>query len=108
MTRNTEPDYIKIYTGVWRENNQIPEKWRPLFMELATRMAGAEPLTKSEADGGQLVYTREPYKTYICNALGIQSRQYQRGLADLCRCNAVKKVSRGVYQVNPQYAVRGK
>ena len=31
----------------------------------------------------------------------------QKGLKALCDCNAIKRIDRGVYQINPSYAVIG-
>jgi hypothetical protein len=53
------------------------------------------------------VYAGKPFSDDIQDVLGIGVRQYQKGLKVLCDCNALKKVSRGVYQVNPTYAGRG-
>ena len=30
-----------------------------------------------------------------------------QGLKALCKCNAIRKVGRGVYQINPSYAAKG-
>jgi hypothetical protein len=102
--KSKEPDYIKLYTNVWCEFNQIPIQWRTLFLELVSRMTycNAEDLKHS-----QLVYTGKPFNDDIANALGIGIRQYQKGIKSLCECNAIKKISRGVYQINPTYAGRG-
>jgi hypothetical protein len=104
IEKSKEPDYIKLYTRVWCEFNQIPTQWRTLFLELVSRMTycNSEDLSKS-----QLVCTGKPFSDDISNALGIGIRQYQKGIKCLCDCNAIKKVSRGVYQINPTYAGRG-
>ena len=36
-----------------------------------------------------------------------KTAMYQRGIKVLCKCNAIRKINRGVYQVNPQYAGKG-
>ena len=40
-------------------------------------------------------------------ALNWKDRMYQKGLKALCECEAIKKVGKGVYQINPRYAGRG-
>ena len=38
IERSSEPDYIKLYTKMWCEFNQIPNVYRPLFFELISNM----------------------------------------------------------------------
>lgn len=105
ISGSTEPDYIKLYTRMWCEFNGIPDKWRPLFMALVCRMGYAD--IKS-ASGGQTVYTIGSNATAIMADCGWSRRETMyRGLQALCDCNAIRKVGRGEYQINPQYAGRG-
>lgn len=105
IERSTEPDYIKLYTRLWCEFNGIPERYRPLFLELATRMSYCN---KTDLETSQTVYTGEPYATAICNALGWKQKDsLMKGLKALCSCGAIRKVNRAVYQINPSYAGRG-
>lgn len=105
LTRTGEPDYIKLYTKVWCEFNEIPLKWRSLFLELAMRMSYCN---SQELDESQLVCTGKPFSSTIMKALGWTSEStYKKGLKALCDCNAIRKVARGVYQINPSYAARG-
>jgi len=109
--RSMEPDYIKIYTDMWCEFNQIPVTWRPLFMQLVTRMSYCN-LPPEGGEGGQLVNTGKPWGDAICKALGWKvtgktNNQLMQGLRELCKCKAIKKINRGVYQINPQYAGKG-
>lgn len=105
VERSGEPDYIKLYTRMWCEFNGIPERFRPLFLELATRMSYAN---KADLSTSQTVYTGEPYATAICNALGWKQKDsLMKGLKALCNCGAIRKVNRAVYQINPSYAGRG-
>lgn len=102
---SAEPDFIKLYTKMWCEFNEIPDKYRPLFLELATRMTYCN---KSGLDRSQIVYTGEPFASAICEALGWKQKDsLMKGLRALCNCNAIKKVNRAVYQINPSYAGRG-
>lgn len=104
VERSTEPDYIKIYTKMWCEFNQIPLAYRDLFFELICNMTYCNA---SDLQHSQLVYTGRPWSDCIMQRLGWKRAMYQRGLAELCQCKAIKKISRGVYQINPSYAGRG-
>lgn len=104
--RSSEPDYIKIYTNMWCEANQIPLAYRELFLQLATRMSYANAENEDDL-GGQIVCTSGLYGEKIRAALGWKPNMYQKGLKALCDCHAIKRVRRGFYQINPAYAGRG-
>ena len=104
VERSTEPDFIKIYTKMWCEFNRIPDRVRPLFLELVTRMTYCNA---ADIANSQLVNTGRPWSSAIMKTLGIQSSTYKQYLRELCECNAIRKVNRGVYQINPAYAGRG-
>lgn len=104
IERSTEPDYIKLYTKMWCEFNNIPTAYRDLFYELAARMSYCNA---TDIDHSQLVNTGKPWADDIMHTLGWKRSMYQTGLRTLCRCGAIKQVARGVYQINPQYAGRG-
>lgn len=100
-----EPDFIKLYTAMWCEFNQIPLAYRPLFMELVARMTYCN---KENLERSQIVYIVEPLSSDICKTLGWTSKNsLAKGLKALCECDAIKRISRGVYQINPEYAGRG-
>lgn len=104
MHKNQEPDYIKIYTRMWCEFNSIPDVYRNLFLELATHMSYCR---SSDLASSQCVYTGKPFSDEIMARLGWKRAMYQRGLKVLTECGAIKKVARGVYQINPSYAGKG-
>lgn len=104
IQRNNEPDYIKLYTKMWCEFNDIPMAYRELFLQLVIRMTYCN---SADLGNSQLVNTGKPWSTSIMKALNWKDRMYQKGLKALCECKAIKKVGRGVYQINPQYAGRG-
>ncbi len=102
---STEPDYIKLYTKMWCEFNEIPITWRPLFLELVTRMTYCH---KGKLASSQIVYIGEPISTDICLILKWnQKDSLKQGLRALVKCGAIKRINRGVYQINPSYAGRG-
>lgn len=110
IERLQEPEYIKLYTKMWCVFNQVPVRYQPLFICLALRMQYCNAASK---EGGQLVNTGMPYREDICKQLGWNNAKdggessMMQGLRELCKCGAIKKVNRGVYQINPQYAGKG-
>lgn len=99
-----EPDYIKLYTNVWCEFNEIPVQWRPLFLELTTRMSYAD---STDIEHSQIVATGGITKISICKALNWKPNMYQKGLQALRKTGAIKQIMKGFYQINPNYAGRG-
>ena len=104
IERNSEPDFIKLYTKMWCDFNQIPDVYRNLFLELVCRMSYCN---SSDLKNSQLVNTGRPWADSIMAALGWKEAMYFRGLKVLAECGAIKKLARGVYQINPTYAGRG-
>lgn len=104
IQRNDEPDYIKLYTKMWCEFNDIPMAYRELFLQLVTRMSYCN---SADLGNSQLVNTGKPWADSIMATLGWKKSMYMKGLSELCKYNAIRKVGRGVYQINPQYAGRG-
>ena len=104
IVHSGEPDYIKIYTAMWLQFKQVSPSLTPLFLELVSRMSYADA---KHPETSQTVYTGTPVSDQIMNALGWKKRMYQRGLAQLADAGAIKRVARGVYQINPHYAGKG-
>ena len=104
LERIDEPDYVKLYTRVWCEFNEIPLNVRPLFLELVSRMTYCDA---SDLEHSQLVYVIEPASSQIASKLGVKKNMLSKQLKALCECGAIKSVSRGVYQINPSYAGKG-
>lgn len=109
VSRHEEPDYIKLYADAWRRDNDIPERYRHLFLLLAMRMTYASLGKRGEPDeGGQIVYVVGPVRKAILEECGWHGDDALcKGLKALVDCNAIRKISRGVYQINPKYAARG-
>lgn len=104
IERVVEPNYIKLYTRIWCEFNGIPRAYRSLFLELAMRMTYC---SIDDLKHAQIVSTGEPYKSEIMHTLGWKVSMYNTGLRVLCDCGAIRRVGRGVYQINPLYAGKG-
>ena len=103
--RSTEPDYIKIYTEMWCKFNQIPDSFVKLFLALASRMSYCNA---NDLENSQLVNTCKPWSESIMKECGWNSDvSLKKGLQALCKAGAIKKVGRGVYQINPSYAGKG-
>lgn len=101
-----EPDYIKLYTKMWLDFSGISSApLQKVFMLLVARMTYTD---LGEKEGGQLVQTGYPTSDEIMKTMGWTSRRsYQAALKQLCELNALRRVRRGVYQVNPSYAGKG-
>lgn len=104
IKRNTEPDYIKVYTNMWAEFNGVPVAYRELFLQLAIRMTYCN---SDDLNNAQLVNTGKPYSDSIMSALGWKIDMFKRGLRELSNTGVIKRVAKGVYQINPNYAGRG-
>lgn len=97
---------IILNAHTWIHDNKIPVQWRALFLELACRMN--ERALPFPADR-QIVLTSALWREPVMKALGwdVNSRsRFQKGLKALCECGAIRRVSQGVYEINPQYAQR--
>lgn len=100
-----EPDYIKIYTNMWCEFKSVPMQYRNLFLSLALKMSYCN---KNDLEHSQLVYTGKPFSDELMKECGWTSYDsLMKGLKALCKSGAIKKIARGVYQINPSYAGRG-
>ena len=105
IVRNNEPDYIKLYTKMWCEFNDVPERWRALFLQVIIRMSYCN---SADLEHSQIVTIYGIVTEDICKACGWTDKSnVRRGLKVLCDCEALKKVGRATYQVNPNYAGRG-
>jgi len=102
--RNEEPDYVKLYTRMWTEFNDVPHAYRGLFLELAMRMSYANSTTPNES---QIVYVLKQARENIMATLKWKPAMLKRGLTELVKCGAIKRLSNGVYQINPSYAGKG-
>lgn len=108
--RVCEPDYIKLYVKPWTSMGHdgspgIPMAYRDLFLQLAMRMSYCN---SDDPKSAQVVNTGAPYSKDIMRALNWSSpSMYARGLKALVDCKAIRRIGRGVYQVNPAFASRG-
>lgn len=99
-----EPDYIKLYTSMWCQFYSIPSSYSKLFIELAMRMTYCNT---NDLEHSQIVYTGKPISDDIQHKLNWKPDMYQKGLKALVNAGAIKKLSRGVYQINPNFAGKG-
>ena len=106
---NEEPDYVKLYIDGWRESNEIPARYRQLFLSLAMRMTYAGLAKGGEPDrGGQVVYMLGTDRKELLEECGWSGDDaLRKGLKALVDCGAIRRIGRGLYQVNPKYAARG-
>ena len=103
--KNEEPDFIKLYTKMWCEFNKIPLRWQPLFLSLVMRMTYCN---KEDLPNSQIVGTGGPIAKALLRECGWETIDpLYKGLKELTKCGAIRKISKGYYQINPQYAGRG-
>ena len=104
ITRDPEPEFIKLYTNTWCEFNKIPNAYRELFLQLALRMSYCDT---NDLENSQLVFTGKPFSDHIAKSLNWKNDMYKHGLVELTKCGAIRRVSRSVYQINPSYVGKG-
>jgi len=89
---------------MWAEFNGIPYAYRGLFLQLCTRMSYCNA---TDIKDSQIISTTKLFAERDIKALGCGIDMYRKGLKKLCECGAIKKLERGTYQINPQYAGKG-
>lgn len=100
-----EPEYIKLYTDMWCKFNNVPDAYVRLFLSLIVRMSYCDA---KDLEHSQLVNTGKPWSETIMNECGWTSDvSLKKGLKALSDCNAIRRVGRGVYQINPSFAGKG-
>lgn len=109
-----EPAYIKLYMDNWMMkdsdtyggSNGIPQRYRLLFLELAMHMS---PCDYTDLEQSQIVNVYGKHKKIYMDAMGWKNdSSLKQGLKALCNCEAIRRVDRGIYQINPSYAAKGK
>jgi hypothetical protein len=101
-----EPPYIKLYYKAWMGIYDVPDAYKTLFLTMAKNMS---PCICDDLDHSQLVNTAGIYTDIYLRACHWTSKDsLKKGLKALCDCNAIIRVGRGVYQVNPTFAAKGK
>lgn len=103
---NPEPDFIKLYTKMWCNFSGIESPTlQAVFLQLVAHMTYVD---LNSEEGGQLVQTGYPVGEQIMKRMGwTTKRALQKALKELCNFGAIRRVRRGVYQINPAYAGRG-
>jgi hypothetical protein len=83
----------------------IPDAYKTLFLALAQNMSACD---SADLEHSQMVFTGGPFSDHYMRLCGWKSKDaLKKGLRVLCNCNAIRRVSRGVYQVNPTFAAKG-
>jgi hypothetical protein len=105
VSREQEPDYIKIYTKMWCEFNAIPVNCRELFFQLAIRMTYC---SSDDINRSQIVCVGKIFRDDIKRACGwATDNTFYDAMRTLCKCNAIHKIAPSYYQINPSYAGKG-
>jgi hypothetical protein len=101
-----EPPFIKLYCDSWMGMYNIPNAYKQLFLALAQNMSACD---SANLKYSQLVSTGVPFADYYMRICGWKSiDSLKKGLQALCDCDAIRRVARGTYQVNPTFACKGR
>lgn len=105
LCKDLEPEYIKIYTHMWFDFKRFPQQYRELFFQLAIKMSYCNAM---DFEHSQIVFVTGPNRDDIMKACGWTNvSSLTKGLNALCNCGAIRRVSRGIYQINPEFAGKG-
>ena len=102
---NTEKNFIKLYTKMWFDFNKIPNDiCRDLFLQMMTYITYCNT---NDLPHSKIVYLIGSTKQSIMLKLNIVKTHFHRLVKTLIKCNAIKKIPRGEYKINPKYARKG-
>lgn len=103
--KNEEGNYIKIYVD---NLDRLPENLTlsafRFLMQLA-KYAGYADI--NDLEGGMLVKLDAVTKEAIMNTLNIKIRTFYDNLKNLVKCNLIRKIANGCYQLNPNFLGKG-
>lgn len=108
QTKTTsEPEFVKLYLKQWietmgpsSENTTLTTNVLLAAIKLSLSFAGDE-------QGGQLVYFNMYNKKKVASDLGVSISTVNNAVTKLVKLTALKRVDRGVYQVNPYIMGKG-
>lgn len=95
-----EPPYVKIYFETILAFKGLPASMSTVLIAICKRM--------SWGDHDQIVYINKFSKTAIAKEVGISIKRLEQIIKDMTRVEIMKRIERGVYQVNPRVAARGR
>lgn len=107
--KNTEEEYIKIYTKMICVFQDLPAECAPLMIALASLMSYANA-EDTEHFGGQLVGITQLVREQIQQQLGISKATFFKHIKRLEDANIIRKVGgsrSATWQVNPNYFGKG-
>jgi hypothetical protein len=91
-----EPDFVKVYTGAFKEVVTKKGCHLAMFMLLVDKMGYENEIGLTPAG-----------RVRICEALGIQAQTFRNHLNDLLERDVLRRTSHGEFIVNPTYIARG-
>lgn len=98
---SNEPDYIKLYKYVNTlfAFKGIKTSLTPFIIEISNHMTYAKD--------GQIVNLNRVTKTTIAENLNVTIKRIDQVIAELRKCDILRKIQNGVYSVNPYIVARG-
>lgn len=98
---SNEPDYIKLYKYVNTlfAFKGINTRLTPFIIEISNHMTYAKD--------GQIVNLNRVTKTTIAENLNVTTKRIDQVIAELRKCDILRKIQNGVYSVNPYIVARG-
>lgn len=100
-SKTKEPDYIKLYIDGIDVFNSMTKTTSSILMHILKTM------TYANTDMGQVVEITAWRKKIIADSLDIKINTIDKTLMDLVKSNILKKIGRGIYQVNPNIFGKG-
>ncbi len=91
-----EPAYVKLYfdcLGVYIKNDGLSSSLNEMLIEVLKRCTYAEK--------GQIVHLDKYTKEQVCKASGKSMERMKQAIKTWQKNNILKRVSRGVYEINP-------
>ena len=99
-----EPEYIKIYYTHVLADCMQPDGKMSRYIDFLISVA---PYI-TYADEGEVFFVNKVVKQQIAKHLGVQERQITHYITDMVHLGMLKKLTRGMYHVNPLVIGKGK
>lgn len=96
-----EPAYVKLYVTQWLATMS----GQPSLM--ADVLVGLIELGMTFAEDGQVIHATKYEKEAIAKRLGVNPRSIDNTIQKLVKAEALKRVERGTYAVNPRLLGKG-